>query len=99
MKHIGYVIKRLRMLHGDKQKDLAAAVGISHNYLSEIEADKKSPSIDLLDEIALKYRLFGSSIIQIAMSIEAGTGTLITDARVSTVWQWMEETKPNKENQ
>lgn len=99
MKHIGYVIKKLRMFHGDKQKDLAAFVGISPAFLSEIEADKKSPSVDLLDRIAGKYRMFGFSIIQIAMSIEDGMWLLITDPKANTVWQCMKETKPAKENQ
>ena len=45
--------KRLRVT----QKEFAQTIGVSQNYLSEIENNKKTPSLHTLEQIALKLKL------------------------------------------
>lgn len=50
-------LRRLREVHRMTQEDLAAAAGVDRSYVSEIENDKFSISIDLLDKLAEVYGL------------------------------------------
>ncbi len=52
MNQIGLNIAYYRKKKGMKQKDLAEAVLISNNYMSEIETCKKIPTVPLLYAIA-----------------------------------------------
>ncbi|MBC8233970.1 helix-turn-helix transcriptional regulator [bacterium] len=52
MVKLGKTIKSLRIETGLKQKELAEKIGISPNYLSLIENDKREPSISLIEKIA-----------------------------------------------
>lgn len=49
--HAGYWIKHIRKVRKIKQKDLAAAVGISSTYLSLVEHNHAIPSFLLLEKI------------------------------------------------
>jgi len=51
---IGEAIRKIRKIKGIKQRDLAMMCEISQTYLSQIENNKKTPSIDILDKIGLK---------------------------------------------
>ena len=50
---IGKQLKLLRIEKDMKQCDLAKALGITPQYLSSIEGDKRSPSIRLLHDAAM----------------------------------------------
>jgi transcriptional regulator with XRE-family HTH domain len=54
LKKIGYRIKTLRKLFGLNQAEFGKSIGISGNYLSEIELGKVEPSKPIL--IAIEYR-------------------------------------------
>ena len=54
MKGIGTRIKLVRQEFGMTQKEFGKEVGISSNYVSEIETEKKDPSDPLL--LAIEYR-------------------------------------------
>jgi len=45
---IGKTLKLIRILKGLKQKDLADKLGISPNYLSCVENDKREPSLSFI---------------------------------------------------
>lgn len=49
---LGKRIKQVRESRGLKAKFVAGKVGISHNYLSQIENDKRKPAIETLQAIA-----------------------------------------------
>lgn len=51
---IGILIKRYRVKRGVRQKDLCNAIGITENYLSQIENGNRFPSSQLMDKIS-KY--------------------------------------------
>lgn len=49
----GKTIKELRKTKlGQKQGEFAKAIGISHNYLSQIEHDLRQPSAEVMERIA-----------------------------------------------
>ena len=47
---IGDILKRTRTIYGYKASELSELLGISKSYLSEIENNKKQPSLILLSE-------------------------------------------------
>ncbi|EYT94599.1 helix-turn-helix domain-containing protein [Enterococcus mundtii] len=57
---IGDTLKKLRMIYGFTAKEMSAELEISPSYLSEIENNKKEPSLDILK----KY----SNILDIKLS-------------------------------
>ncbi|MCB9355636.1 MAG: helix-turn-helix transcriptional regulator [Lewinellaceae bacterium] len=49
---LGSVIQEIRRKRDISQGDLAKQLNISQTYLSQIEGDKKTPSMDMLQEIS-----------------------------------------------
>lgn len=77
---IGDVLKRTRAIYGYKANEMSSALGISASYLSEIENNKKQPSLELLEKYADIYGIRLSSLILLSENIEnaekAGKGTI-----------------------
>ena len=49
---MGEVLKRMRAIYGYKAKELSEKLDISPSYLSEIENEKKQPTLELLERYA-----------------------------------------------
>ena len=62
---IGDTLKRLRNIYGYKAIELSLLLEISNTYLSEIERNHKTPSIDLLQKYASTFNIKLSSLISI----------------------------------
>ena len=62
-------LRLLRIFHDLSQKDLAAQLGVTKSYVSEIEAGKKVPTLHLLQRYADIYKLPLSSIMFFAENI------------------------------
>ena len=77
---IGEALRLIRVFHDRKSKDLALELGISPSYLSEIENNRKRPSIDLIAEYARVFRIKPSVILYFAE--EMGEGR--SDSHVAT---------------
>lgn len=60
---IGDVLKRTRFVYGYKASEMSSELGISASYLSEIENNKKHPSLELLQKYADIYGIRLSSLI------------------------------------
>ena len=60
---IGDVLKRTRTIYGYKATEMSSMLGISASYLSEIENNKKQPSLELLEKYAEIYGIRLSSLI------------------------------------
>ncbi|WP_081506026.1 helix-turn-helix transcriptional regulator [Azospirillum lipoferum] len=56
-------LRLLRVFHDLSQKDLAAKLGVTKSYISEIEAGKKVPTLQLLERYAQVYNIPLSSIM------------------------------------
>ena len=78
---IGETLKRIRHIYGMKATEMSNALGISNSYLSEIENNKKDPSLDLLHKYADIFGIRLSSLILLSENIEEaekqGKGTII----------------------
>lgn len=55
---IGEKIKRVRTNKGLSQQDFAEATGLSRTYISDLENNRKSPSVKTLEKIAKKMNTF-----------------------------------------
>jgi len=72
---IGKTLKLIRILKGLKQKELADKLGISPNYLSSVENDKREPSLSFIKLVSKELDvpvsfLFLDNIDEEAMSEE-----------------------------
>lgn len=66
-------LKMLRVFHDLSQKELAERLGIAPSYLSEIETNKKQPTLQLLEKYAREFKIPVSSILFFAESMNDGT--------------------------
>ncbi|WP_294379288.1 helix-turn-helix domain-containing protein [uncultured Clostridium sp.] len=60
---MGEVLKKIRMIYGYKAKEMSTLLEISPSYLSEIENNKKKPSLDILEKYSEIFQIKVSSII------------------------------------
>ena len=90
---IGDVLKRMRAIYGYKANEMSSALGISAGYLSEIENNKKQPSLELLKKYADIYEIRVSSLILLSESMEdaekSGKGTVFIRNMMSRLIQNM----------
>jgi transcriptional regulator with XRE-family HTH domain len=60
---INEALRMIRVTEGYNQTEAAQLLGISNSYLSELEAGKKSPTIELLNKYAAAFNLPASRIL------------------------------------
>lgn len=60
---IGDILKRTRTIYGYKASEMSEMLQISKSYLSEIENNKKQPSLELLEKYSQIYGMKMSSLI------------------------------------
>lgn len=49
---LGTAIRNLRKAKGMKQAEFASRVGLSQSYLSQVEGNKKEPSVEVLKKVS-----------------------------------------------
>ena len=64
-------LKQIRLFHQLKQADLASKLNISKSYLSEIESNRKSISMELLKKYADYFSVPMSSLMLFSENIDA----------------------------
>lgn len=67
---IGEALRLLRIFNGYKSAELAEKLGISQSYVSEIENNKKQPTMDILDKYAGVFEMKKSTLLLFAESLE-----------------------------
>jgi transcriptional regulator with XRE-family HTH domain len=65
-------LRLLRSYHDVSQIQLAADLGISRSYLSEIEGGHKQPSLDLLKSYSSHFGVPLSAILLFSEAVESG---------------------------
>ncbi len=60
---IGEALRLLRIFNGYKSAELAEKLGISQSYVSEIENNKKQPTMDILDKYASVFEMKKSTLL------------------------------------
>lgn len=67
---IGEALRLLRVFNDLKAKDLANQLGISPNYLSEIEKGKKKPSLEVINKYGNTFNVKPSAILFFSEELE-----------------------------
>ena len=75
IKVIGDVLKRTRAIYGYRANEMCTMLGISASYLSEIENNKKKPSLEILEKYAEIYGIRLSSLILLSENIDEAEQT------------------------
>ena len=100
---IGDVLKRTRAIYGYKANEMSSALGISASYLSEIENNKKQPSLELLEKYADIYGIRLSSLNLLSENIEnaekAGKGTIFVRNMMMHLIQSMSKTASDSDEE
>jgi transcriptional regulator with XRE-family HTH domain len=79
-------LRLLRVFHDMKQKDLAEKLGVSKSYISEIENDNRTPSLDVIRKYSEIFRVPVSSIMFFSEHIQdAQRGSLPSDRARSAI--------------
>lgn len=60
---VGEALRLLRIFNGYKSAELAEKLGISQSYVSEIENNKKQPTMDILDKYASVFEMKKSTLL------------------------------------
>lgn len=66
-------LKLLRTFHQLSQVELAKRLGLSNSYLSELESGTKSPSVEVLGQYSVVFKLPLSSILLFSEQLESAT--------------------------
>lgn len=67
---IGTILKKTRMIYDMSAKELASELKISPSYVSEIENNKKAPTMELLEKYANTFNMKLSSLILLSENYE-----------------------------
>ncbi len=67
--NLGHVLKLVRTHRRLNQKQMADLLGISQNYLSLIESEKKQPSFDRILEIAKNLKISQDALLFVSADI------------------------------
>lgn len=67
---IGEVLQRMRKIYGYKAIEMSKKLGISNSYLSEIENNKKQPSLELLEKYSNVFGIKVSSLILMSEKLD-----------------------------
>ena len=67
---MGEALKLLRIFNGYKSAELADLIGISLSYVSELENDKKQPTMEVLDKYAKVFDMKKSTLLLFAEALE-----------------------------
>lgn len=74
---LGQTLKRLRLIYGYSAREMSEALRISSSYLSEIEREKKEPSLTVLQRYSEVFNLKLSTLLRFSeqMASEESKGT------------------------
>jgi len=76
-------LKMIRAFHDISQRELAGRLGIAPSYLSEIESNRKQPTLQLLEKYAQEFNIPVSSIMFFSESLKDGSFSERTRVSVS----------------
>ncbi|ROT44302.1 helix-turn-helix transcriptional regulator [Pusillimonas sp. NJUB218] len=90
-------LRLIRAYHDLSQSQLCSELGVSNSYLSEIEAGKKTPSLELLNKYSVRFDVPVSSLMFFSESLDSEKVTdrlrLRVARKVVSILQWVEQKK------
>ena len=60
---LGEALRLIRVFHDVKLNELAEQLNVSKGYISEIESQKKKPSLDLIEKYSKRFKISTSAIM------------------------------------
>ncbi len=87
--NIGAAIKRLRNVAGVKASQMASDLGISNAYLSELENNKKTMTLPLLEGYARRFGISASTIVRFAERLSENREESPNYVRAGRIVEWM----------
>ncbi|MFR7991364.1 MAG: helix-turn-helix domain-containing protein [Lachnospiraceae bacterium] len=67
---MGEALRLLRIFNGYKSAELAKMLGLSQSYVSELENNKKQPTLEVLERYAKVFDMKKSTLLLFAESLE-----------------------------
>lgn len=67
---MGEALRLLRIFNGYKSAELAKMLGLSQSYVSELENNKKQPTLEVLERYAEVFGMKKSTLLLFAESLE-----------------------------
>ena len=67
---MGEALRLLRIFNGYKSAELAEMLELSQSYVSELENNKKQPTMDVLEKYAKVFDMKKSTLLLFAESLE-----------------------------
>lgn len=80
---MGEALRLLRIFNGYKSAELAKLLEISQSHVSELENNKKQPTMDVLDRYARVFGMKKSTLFLFAESLETEKDELDKKQRVA----------------
>lgn len=80
---MGEALRLLRIFNGYKSAELAEMLGLSQSYVSELENNKKQPTMDVLDKYAKVFDMKKSTLLLFAESLESDSANMDKKQRVA----------------
>ena len=94
---LGRSLKVLRKFHQLKQIELADRLEISNSYLSEIESEDKMPSIELLNQYSIVFKIPVSSILLFSERLldekPSGKVRVLAADKILRMLEWVSDQK------
>ncbi len=83
MQRFGQKLHTLRIQHGLTLKELAAALGYTaHGYISELEAGKKTPTVEAVISIARLFNVTTDHLLLDEIELEPGHTEQTTEKKL-----------------
>lgn len=80
---MGEALRLLRIFNGYKSAELAELLELSQSYVSELENNKKQPTMDVLDRYAKVFDMKKSTLLLFAESLENDSTNIDKKQRVA----------------
>lgn len=80
---MGEALRLLRIFNGYKSAELAEMLELSQSYVSELENNKKQPTMDVLERYAKVFDMKKSTLLLFAESLENDSTNMDQKQRVA----------------
>ena len=80
---MGEALRLLRIFNGYKSAELAKMLELSQSYVSELENNKKQPTMEVLDRYAKVFEMRKSTLMLFAESLEIDKEKMNNKQRVA----------------
>lgn len=73
---LGEALRLIRVFHDIKLNELAKQLKVSKGYLSEIETQKKKPSLELIEKYSKRFKISISAIMLFSEELDKDSSSL-----------------------